>query len=59
MNTKNRKITVLLEESQFERFDSYCDKNGYKKSTLICKLIGDFLEAKDTNGNLKSSMQKS
>jgi metal-responsive CopG/Arc/MetJ family transcriptional regulator len=59
MNTKNRKITVLLEESQFERFDTYCDKNGHKKSSLICKLIGDFLEANDKKENIKSSKQNS
>jgi len=51
--------SLLLEESQFDRFDTYCEKNGHKKSTLICKLIGDFLEADYNKENIKSSMQKS
>jgi len=49
MNAKNRKITVLLEGSQFNRFESYCQKNGHKKSTLISKLIVDLLDAAEGN----------
>ena len=51
MNTKSRKVTVLLEDSQFDRFESYCEKNGHKKSTLICKLITDLLDASEKKSN--------
>ncbi len=47
MTTKNRKITVLLAGAQFEKFDLYCEQNGYKKSTLICKLIADLLKEEE------------
>ena len=38
------KITVLMEETEFERFDSYCRERGYKKSTLIARLIRQYLD---------------
>ena len=38
------KITVLLEQSEFERFDAYCRERGYKKSTLIARLIRQYLD---------------
>jgi hypothetical protein len=47
MSDKNRKITVLVEPKKFDRFSKYCEQQGYKKSTLINKLISDFLSAAD------------
>jgi hypothetical protein len=41
------KITVLLEPSGFERLDDYCRKRGFKKSTLIARLIRDHLDGED------------
>jgi hypothetical protein len=38
------KITVLLAEEEFARFDSYCRDRGFKKSTLIARLIRQFLD---------------
>jgi hypothetical protein len=38
------KITVLLSEEEFDRFDAYCRERGYKKSTLIARLIRQYLE---------------
>lgn len=38
------KITVLLDEPEFQRFDAYCRERGYKKSTLIARLIRQFLD---------------
>ena len=49
MKPKNRKITVLLEEAEFLRFEDYCSQKGHKKSTLISKLISDYLDKKETN----------
>jgi len=38
------KITVLLCDAEFERFDAYCEERGFKKSTLISRLIREHLE---------------
>ena len=43
MAHKNTKITVILPPEEFERFDSYCQEQGFKKSTLIARLIRDHL----------------
>ena len=37
------KISVLLCESEDERFSAYCQERGYKKSTLIARLVRDHL----------------
>jgi len=39
-----RKITVLLPDDRFDSFEVYCRKNGFKKSTLIARLIREHLE---------------
>ena len=38
------KITVLMDQEEFERFDNYCRERGYKKSTLIARLIRQYLD---------------
>jgi hypothetical protein len=37
------KVTVLLDEAEFDRLDSYCTDRGFKKSTLIARLIREHL----------------
>jgi hypothetical protein len=37
------KISVLLPEEDFLVFDEYCEKQGFKKSTLIARLIREHL----------------
>ncbi len=44
MSLKNRKITVLIDQGNFERFEHFCNMHGCKKSTLVFKLICDFIE---------------
>ena len=44
VDTKS-KITVILPAEEFERFESYCQEQGFKKSTLIARLIRDHLDA--------------
>ena len=39
------KVTVLLSDSEFARLDAYCDERGYKKSTLISRLIREYLDS--------------
>jgi len=47
MSNKNRKITVLVAPQKFEKFSNFCEQQGYKKSTLINKLISDFLNTEE------------
>ena len=46
---KMRKISVLLDQDEYERFDSYCRTRGHKKSTLASKLIRDLLDRERTS----------
>ena len=41
---RESRITVLLTQKEAESFDTYCRQNGFKKSTLIVKLIREHLE---------------
>jgi hypothetical protein len=41
---KKSKITVILAPKEFDRFDVYCEKMGFKKSTLIARLIKAHLD---------------
>jgi metal-responsive CopG/Arc/MetJ family transcriptional regulator len=38
------KVTVLLPEEEFHRLDGYCRERGYKKSTLVARLIRQYLD---------------
>ncbi len=38
------KISVLLSDHEYERLDTYCHDRGYKKSTLIARLIRQYLD---------------
>ena len=37
------KISVLLDDDEAARFDAFCANQGYKKSTLIVRLIKEHL----------------
>jgi len=39
------RIQVLVPPDEAERFDSYCRERGFKKSTLIARLIREHLDA--------------
>jgi hypothetical protein len=43
LSNKQKKVTVLLEEAEFEDFDRFCRENGFKKSTLLARLLREFL----------------
>lgn len=46
VETKQRKkITVLLDPGEARRFERYCDEQGFKKSTLIVRLIREHLDS--------------
>jgi hypothetical protein len=38
------KVTVLLAPEEFERLDHYCRDRGFKKSTLIARLVRQYLD---------------
>ena len=40
----SKKISVLLLEGEAERFEQYCQERGYKKSTLIARLVREHLD---------------
>ena len=44
---ETRRMTVILEHDQFVQFEGYCRDHGYKKSTLVARLIRDLLGADD------------
>lgn len=48
MTDRTRKISVLLDESDFQQLDKLCYLKGYKKSTLIARLVRDFLNEADS-----------
>lgn len=41
---RQSKITVLLDHREFGRFEAYCSSQGFKKSTLIVRLIREHLD---------------
>jgi metal-responsive CopG/Arc/MetJ family transcriptional regulator len=43
MADKPRKVSVLLTETEFIQLDDLCHLKGYKKSTLIARLVREFL----------------
>ena len=53
MNRKRPKISVLLDSEEFDRFDAYCQERGFKKSTLIARLIRDHLDENTSDGPAK------
>ena len=38
------KVTVLLPDDDSKRFAAYCESKGFKKSTLIVRLIREHLD---------------
>lgn len=38
-----QKVSVLLSGEDAHRFEAYCEEFGHKKSTLIARLVRDFL----------------
>lgn len=38
------KISVLVPDDEARRFEAFCNERGYKKSTLIVRLIKEHLD---------------
>jgi hypothetical protein len=41
------RVQVLLAPDDAERFNAYCRRQGFKKSTLIARLVHEYLERED------------
>jgi hypothetical protein len=41
---RHMKMSVLLSDEEGERFCAYCAEKGYKKSTLIARLVREYLD---------------
>lgn len=41
---RRRKVTVLLNEAEYGRFERFCEAVGHKKSTLVARLIRTHLD---------------
>lgn len=45
MGKSTSKISVILADGEFGRFEDYCRERGFKKSTLIARLIRNHLDS--------------
>jgi metal-responsive CopG/Arc/MetJ family transcriptional regulator len=45
MSKSTSKISVVLTDGEFRRFEEYCRERGFKKSTLIARLIRNYLDS--------------
>jgi len=43
-------VTVLLTKDEFQRLDTFCTESAFKKSTLIARLIRQYLDSQITSG---------
>ena len=41
------RVNVLLSAEEAERFSDYCSRKGFKKSTLIARLVREYLDRED------------
>jgi hypothetical protein len=49
------RITVLLEEDVDAQFTAFCQDKGFKKSTLVARLIREHLAQENTSFETKPS----
>ena len=54
VGSRNSKVTVLLDADEFARLDQFCEVRGFKKSTLISRLIREHLDREAFPGQLVS-----
>lgn len=47
MAERRARVTVILDAQEFTRFERYCASRGFKKSTLIARLVRDHLNAEN------------
>lgn len=42
---RTNRITVLLSDNEMSRLEHYCDQQGFKKSTLLARLVREHLDS--------------
>ena len=52
------KISVLLSDVEYARLDAYCHDRGYKKSTLVARLIRQYLDMEGYGGQPPSPFMR-
>ncbi len=52
------KISVLLSDHEYERLDTYCRDRGYKKSTLVARMIRQYLDMEGYGGQPASAFSR-
>jgi hypothetical protein len=52
------KISVLLTDAEYERLSAYCHDRGYKKSTLVARLIRQYLDMEGYGGQPSSPFSR-
>ena len=55
---RRHSVSVLLTEEEFTRFARYCDEQGFKKSTLVAKLIREHLDNEGVEAPAKPKAKK-
>jgi len=40
------RVNVLFEPEEFARLADYCEREGYKKSTLIARVVREYLDGR-------------
>ena len=43
------RVQVLMPKLEADRFNTYCQEKGYKKSPLIARLVRDYLDRETFN----------
>lgn len=48
------RVNVLLPQEDYDRLTAYCEREGHKKSTLIARIVREYLAAKDVQKRPKA-----
>lgn len=41
------RVQVLMRPEEAQRFERYCERQGHKKSTLIARLVREYLDREE------------
>lgn len=48
------RVNVLLPQEDYDRLTAYCEREGHKKSTLVARIVREYLAAKDVQRRPKA-----
>ena len=52
------RVNVILSQEEAQRFETYCKTKGFKKSTLIVRLIREHLEQERADGRYTTNARR-